>query len=321
MTGKSSLRLRGHGRTVLTVGLCMLLIISLGFNLYQAKRNPAAPSATVQQAQYSFLSKRVALDNPNDVLINFVSLRKSLESQLAQVSANKSFYFEYLPGGTSIQIGSDNELVAASLIKVPLAMNLYRAAELGRIDLDKQVAIQQADLDDGYGNLWQKGAGYQLTLRDAVKFMLQDSDNTAMHMIFNAVNGLLKDDEQSLSQLDVEQIMHDGRAVITAESYGSVLRSLYLSSYLSKDNSQELLQILAGSKETRRLTANLPKEVPVAHKNGVFNAAWSESDCGIVYVPKRPYILCIMLGLPEDQSNALIAKLSKEIYDYVVSQP
>lgn len=316
-------KLSSRQRLFISGLLIILLIISLVTNivLMTQSLSSSAEKQAADRKDYPLLSRRIYLDSPNDVLINFVSLRKSLESQLAEVSANKSFYFEYLPGGTSIRIGSDNELVAASLIKVPLAMNLYKAAELGRIDLDKPVAIQQTDLDQGYGDLWQKGAGYQLTLREATKLMLQDSDNTAMHMIFNAANGILQESEQSLSQLDVEQTLHDGRAVITAESYGSVLRSLYLSSYLSKDNSQELLEVLSGSKETRRLTASLPQTVTVAHKNGVYNAAWSESDCGIVYIPKRPYILCIMIGLPEDQSNALIAKLSKEVYDYVSTQP
>lgn len=309
-------------RIITSLTVVALLITSLVANaLLLAKSSNHTTESANNSEQYSLLSKRVNLENRNDVIINFVSLRKSLEAQLAEVSANKSFYFEYLPGGTSIRIGSDNELVAASLIKVPLAMNLYKAAELGRIDLNKTVTIRPADLDQNYGSLWQKGAGYQLTLREATQLMLQDSDNTAMHIIFDTVNGLLQEDEQSLNQLDVEQTLHDGRAVITAESYGSVLRSLYLSSFLNKDNSQELLQILTGSKETRRLTAYLPQGVTVAHKNGVYNAAWSESDCGIIYVPKRPYILCIMLGLPEDQSNALTAKLSKEVYDYVTTQP
>jgi len=321
MAEKPYLRLQGRGRTVLAVGLCVLLVISLGFNVYQARKNRAASDANTQQTRYPYLSKRITLENPNDVLINFVSLRKSLESQLGAVKAEKSFYFEYIPGGTSIKIGSDNELVAASLIKLPLVMNLYRAAELGRIDLDKTVTLQQSDLDNAYGDLWEEGAGYKLTLRQAAALMLQQSDNTATHVVFNNVRGLLRDDEQSLNQLDVEQNLKDGQAVIDAESYASVLRSLYLSSYLDNENSQEILTFLTKSEENRRLTALLPKDLKVAHKNGVFNSAWSESDCGIVYVPKRPYILCIMLGLPEDESNQLIAKLSKEVYDYVISQP
>jgi beta-lactamase class A len=260
------------------------------------------------------------VDNPNDILINFVPLRKKLQSRFDQIQAPKSFYFEYLPDGTYIRSGADQELIAASLIKVPLVMNLYKAAELGRIDLNTVVAISEAELDDAYGELWRKGAGFRLTLREAARYALQDSDNTATHIIFNRMQGLLAYDEQSLARLDVDQNLQNGQAVIDARSYSSVLKSLYYSSYLQKQNSQEILNFLTGSSATNRLDRGVPDSVAVAHKNGVFNSSWSESDCGIVYVPKRPYVICVMVGLPEQEADDLIAQISKEVYDFVVSQ-
>lgn len=316
-------KLSARQRLVISVLFIVLLVVSIITNVVLIVKNSSSGNEgqTASKVDYPLLSRRIFLDSPNDVLINFVPLRKSIEKKLAAVDAHKSFYFEYLSGGTSIRVGSNNELVAASLIKLPLAMNLFKAAELGRIDLDKTVTVQESDLDGAYGELWRKGAGYTITLRQAAQLMLEKSDNTAAHVVFDHVKGLLKEDEQSLNQLDIEQNLQNGQAVIDAESYASVLRSLYLSSYLNKTDSQEVLTYLTHSEETRRLTAQLPDGVTVAHKNGVFNSSWSESDCGIVYVPKRPYILCIMLGLPEEQSNLLIAQLSREIYDYVVSQP
>ena len=96
------------------------------------------------RAGYSYLSPRIFADNPNDILINFVSLRKELHKDFTTLpeGTKYSLYFEYLPSGTPIKIGSDNELIAASLIKLPLVMNLYRADELGKINLDKIVTIQ-----------------------------------------------------------------------------------------------------------------------------------------------------------------------------------
>jgi beta-lactamase class A len=80
------------------------------------------------------------------------------------------------------------------------------------------------------------------------------------------------------------------------------------------------LGYLSHSTATNRLTAQLPASVKVAHKIGVYNANWAESDCGIVYVPKRPYVICVMVGLPEDQANKFISDVSKEVYDFVVKQ-
>lgn len=299
---------------------CIVLIV---FNAGWAIRNAHAANNAASQNEgstYPLLSKRIFVNNPNDVLLNFVSLRESLENKFNALNVQKSFYFEYLPTGTAIHIGQDNELIAASLIKVPLVMNLYKAAELGKVNLDTPVTITQSELDSGYGNLWQKGAGTQITLRQAAKLALSQSDNTAAHVIFDNTQNLLSDSQQSLNQLDVNQNLQEGEAVIDAMSYSSVLKSLFFSSYLQPKDSEELLGYLSNSDDNSRITAEIPHSITVARKIGVNNTLWSQSDCGIVYVPQRPYIFCAMVGLPEDQANQFIADTSKQVYDYVTSQ-
>lgn len=301
-------------RTILVIIISIVVANALlWFTLYSRQN-------TSERVDYPYLSGRIFTDSPNDVLINFVSLRKQLEAKFKALpeGTRYSFYFEYLPSGTSIRIGDNNELVAASLIKVPLVMNLYRAAELNIIDLDKKVIVEQSDLDNTYGDLWQQGAGVQMTLRQLARLTLQDSDNTASRAIHRTIKGLLIEENQSLAQLDVDQNLIDGQAVIDAKSYTSVMKSLYFASYVNRDSSNEILSYLANSSETNRLTKDLPKDVMVAHKNGVYNQIWAESDCGIVYLPKRPYAVCIMVGLPGSDANTFIAAMSKTIYDYIV---
>lgn len=302
----------------------MICVLSLLCNVALVTRatvgNSQADPMTALASSHPLIARRVFMDNPNHVIMNFVALRKALQAKFDALSVQKSFYFEYLPSGTSIRIGGDNELTAASLIKVPLAMNVYRAAELGKLNLDVPVTITNSELDDAYGTLYERGAGTTLTLRQAAHYALSQSDNTAAHVLFDHVNGLLTSDQQSLSQLDIDQNIQNGQAVIDAKSYTSVLKSLYLSSYLQPNDSEELLDYLTQSSATNRLVAELPKSVPVAHKIGVYNANWSESDCGIVYAPTRPYAICVMVGLPESQANQFIADISKQVYDYVMQQ-
>jgi beta-lactamase class A len=275
-----------------------------------------------QVSRYPLLSKRILDSNTNDILINFVALRHELNDDFTQLPAHTktSFYFEYLPDGTAIHIGADTNLVAASLIKTPLAMNVYKAAELGRLNLNKPVTVTANELDGGYGSWYQRGPGFQVTLRQAAQAALEQSDDTAMHVMFDHVNNLLNYDQQSLAGLDIAQDLQNGQAVINARSYSSVLKSLYFASYLNKTDSQQLLSYLTMSTEHSRLTKYLPKSLTVAHKNGVNNVSWAESDCGIVYVPKRPYIICAMIGLPDPQASNFIADISKQVYDYVTQQ-
>ena len=310
-----------HWQSRLLVGLCIVLLAgNIGWFIKSDNSAGTPTSSPAMQKKFPLLSADVLADSPNDILINFVPLRKQLQKKFDALSVQKSFYFEYLPDGTSIRVGADEQLTAASLIKVPLAMNLYKAAELGRINLDQTVTVQQNELDNAYGDLYQRGSGFKLTLREATKYMLEQSDNTATRVVYDHMQNKLGYDEQLLARLDIDQDIENGQAVITARSYGSVLKGLFFSAYLNHADSQQLLGYLTHSTATNRITAQLPGDVKVAHKIGVYNANWAESDCGIVYVPKRPYLLCAMVGLPEDQANEFIAGVSKDIYDYVTKQ-
>jgi beta-lactamase class A len=303
------------GFRLLIICNCLLLLGNIVWTAHLGNTK-AAP----ESSHYPLLAKRIFIDNPNDIFINFVPLRQQVKERFSALNVPYSFYFEYLPDGTSIRQGDDKELTAASLIKLPLVMNLYRAVELKRISLDKEVVIGADAIDPAYGDLWKQGAGTKITLRKAVELTLTQSDNTAAHTIYDNISTLLKPDEEALAQLDIHQDMKEGQAVITARSFSSILKSLYFSSYLNRADSQEILQYLSKSSFRERLAKPLPGNIPVAHKIGVYNAQWSESDCGVVYVPKRPYIFCAMVGLPEDQANIFIANVSKDVYTFISQQ-
>lgn len=56
----------------------------------------------------------------------------------------------------------------------------------------------------------------------------------------------------------------------------------------------------------------------VAHKTGYWYEGEQFHDCGIVYYPENPYILCVMTqGFSLSEANAVIANLSRVTYEYV----
>lgn len=272
-------------------------------------------------SKYPLLARRIQVDNPIDPQIDFTDLRGKLTSYingLDEDSAKVSVYFEYLPTGVSININEKNESIAASLMKLPVVMNLYKASELGKLDLDGKVAIKEEWLNQEYGTLYQKGAGYEITRREAARLALKDSDNTALLLVWSEINrsGLTLED-QSLNYLDVEYgLVEDERVQIGARSYSSILKCLYFACFNSKEDSQEMLEYLTQSTFNDRLTKYLPNEVPVAHKIGTFSTRY-QSDCGITYVPSRNYILCIMVEGEDPTSSQYIADLSQLVYLYM----
>jgi beta-lactamase class A len=279
-----------------------------------------APQTTVQGGEdYPLLAQRIFLDNPNDVILNFTPLRQQLNTYFTDKKLSGGVYFEYLPTGTSIRISDDSREIAASLMKLPLAMELYKMKELGKVDLTKEVTLQQSWLDSGYGTLYLKGAGYKLTLKEAASIMLKQSDNTALKAIGYSTQGLLSADQSVLASLDVDFKQNPDLTVsISSKAYSSILKCLYFSCYLNREDSEEILETLTDTEFNNRLLGGISdRGIKVAHKIGVASET-TQSDCGIVYLPKRNYILCIMLNENNGPStNEHIAAISKTAYDFL----
>jgi len=273
-------------------------------------------------SEHDLLSKRIFLSKPNDILVNFEPMRAELRKDLAYYDGKVSLYFEYLPTGTSMRFGDTQQLVPASLLKVPVVMELYRLSEMGKINLDDEIAIRQAWLDEGYGDLYKKGAGNTLSLRELVALTLEQSDNTALNAIQSVVDE--HDDDKTKSaydSLDVDFGTDRESLSMSARAYASFMKCLYFSCYLSVDSSQEIMTYLTKSTygTTGRIGKYISDDVTIAHKIGVAGNA-VQSDCGIVYVPNRNYILCVMLDEEQDRGGEAIAQISKRVYDYVISK-
>lgn len=300
-----------------TVAIYMVVIFGLGFI---AGLFPGKPSeqANLLGAAYPLLAKRLFVDNPNDTRINFSPLRSSLNTYFTDNKLDGSLYFEYLPTGTSVRVNPDARYRAASLIKLPVSMEVYKAHELGKLDINRKVALKEEWLNDSFGTLYEKGPGYELTLKEAVEIMLKESDNTALRILIDVTQNLDIND-RALGSLDIELTTHeDGSIDIGTRPYGSFLKCLYFACYNTKEDSQAILRLISETPFDNRLVAGVNnKDITIAHKIGVFNTQ-VQSDCGIVYLPDNNYVLCIMLaGNDSEQVNARFADISRIVYSFV----
>ena len=90
---------------------------------------------------------------------------------------------------------------------------------------------------------------------------------------------------------------------------------------VSKQASDAMIDILLDQRFNSIIPANLPAEVKVAHKTGSINGV--HHDSGIVFLPDgRKYVLVILSKnlQDEDAATAVMASVSKIIYEHVVGQ-
>ncbi len=269
-------------------------------------------------SQYPFLARRIFNENFNDILVNFLDLRTNLRSTVAPYENTFSFYFEYLPTGTSIGVNEKEEFYAASLFKLPVIMAYYRQLERLKQREDPLLTISKEDIDKEFGDLWKKGVGYKIKMSDAIKLAIVDSDNTAIRLVVPQITE--SDFEHVYQALDIDLRTDDGGARLTTKGYTSILKALYFSSVLEKDDSNQILDLLTKTKFVDKLPSGVSDEVPVAHKIGVYNKNGENEaymDCGVIYVPNRPYALCMLSISDEQKARERMQLISKKIYDYV----
>lgn len=271
------------------------------------------PSLEELTQKYPYLAKRIVADSELDLTVNFTSLRKSSRDLVAPFKDTFAFYFEYLPTGTSIGVNEKNYFNPASLGKVPLAMAFYHDAETGGEKIDKKVTIKSEFIDKNSGSLWKKGAGTEISFEEAIAIMLEQSDNTASRLLAEYVSA---DDYQEVyKRLDVEFPV-DNNNLITAKGYSSILKSLYFVAVLNKADSEKILDLLTKTEFTDKLVAGVPSNIKVAHKIGF----WGEnlySDCGIVYIPRRNYLLCMISKTTEQEAKDRMKSVSGMVYKYI----
>jgi hypothetical protein len=243
-------------------------------------------------------------------------------------ASSVSVYFRELNDGLWFSVGETERFVPASLRKVPLMIALLREAEVtrGKPLLDREVPIDLArnyNLDQSFPPSQALDPGRAYPVRELIRRMIVYSDNNAFMVLSRVVDpGELERAYALLRMQDPGGARDD--EYLSVETYASFFRILYNATYLSHEASEWALQLLAQSEFRAGLVAGVPPGVTVAHKFGEkANADGTRQlhDCGIVYYPNNPYILCVMSrGSSFEFLDDVIVAVSRLVWSEVSRQ-
>jgi beta-lactamase class A len=94
-----------------------------------------------------------------------------------------------LDTGERVLLRADEVFPTASVIKLPILVELMRRADEGSLDLNERVELRATDMRGGSGILKVFEEGLRPTLRDIATLMIVLSDNTATNLAIDAVGG------------------------------------------------------------------------------------------------------------------------------------
>lgn len=245
--------------------------------------------------------------------------------------------------GESLSIRGDAPFPSASVIKVPILVEVFQQVEKGKLRLHDPLVLLEADKVPGAGVLQFLHAPLELTVRDAAILMIILSDNTATNLLIDkvgirAVNARM--DTLGLPQTRLHAKVFRGRTtmidsaayekyglgVTTPDDMARLLAMIYRGEAVSDDASRQMVEILKAQMKDDRIPRYLPEGTVVANKTGELNEV--KHDCGIVYARARDYVLCIMTRDNADRrwvldNEALLlgADLSRLVHEYLMATP
>lgn len=200
------------------------------------------------------------------------------------------FVYKNLYTGESFEYRADDVFVAASTIKVPMAMYTIDQALAGQVSLDKKLRYKsEQDFEGGSGSIQHSiEEGDTFSVDRLLRLAIQESDNIATNMIFRYWHERPEGVSLSTRMNLAFGMQYDGQASVTPRQMANVIERLYLSQE-SNPYYETLKAVMELTTFDDYATKLLPDGI-YAHKYGTY--ADYTNDIGIVYAD-QPYIFSI----------------------------
>lgn len=321
--------LKHHYRTALAL-LVGVIGGVVGAHAYRAHRCGGYRFVNEDYAcgEHHAISKAAYSKLENDVR-SFV-----VEKKASGAATEIGVYFRDLRDGGVFGVNENADFVPASLLKLPLVVTYFAIEERQPGLLQTQLAYR-ADTPLYVKPMHQTvsppdelrpGESYPVEM--LMQRTLQYSDNTAYSLLAEYLNNTFPEGRSRILLTFHELGVIDPRdvtdEVASVRNYSAIFRSLYNVSYLPLDASEKILTWLVDARFPPGLVAGVPTGTQVADKFGERqfpDGSQQVHDCGIVYFPDNPYLLCIMTkGRSWEALTEIISRVSRMVYAEVDSR-
>lgn len=270
------------------------------------------------------------------------SLLLNLNEQIDKIDGDVALaFYDLSDENEPIFIREDEKFHAASTMKVPVMIELYKQAGQSRLNLNDSVLLRngfksivdgssyqmdiQVDSDDDVYKL----LGTKVSIYDLMYGMITASSNLATNILIELVGA--KEVTATMRDLGAKNIevlrgVEDLKAYdlglnnsTTAKDLMLIMKAIADYSAGSKEDCDSMIKILKAQRFNEMIPRFLPKDVTVAHKTGSITGL--HHDAAIVYLPDgRSYVLVLLSkNLKDfDKGTIQLAEISKTIYDYMM---
>ena len=280
-----------------------------------------------------FLNKKTLIGaentNPSMMKMRMTAPMNKLQSDLSALAAEYKtvhasvFVWDYNTGKYA-SLNSDEVFPAASIIKIPVLLQLFRSIELGQVNLNDKMTLTDYFRAEGSGDIQFQREGNQYSMDFLAKKMIQISDNSSTNMLMSSVGGMNDVNRAikswGLKNTEINNWLPDmgGTNVTTTEDLARMLYNIENTSFLSNSSKTKIFEYMGGVKNNRLIHAGLNPNAKFIHKTG--DIGYMLGDAGIVTTPdNHKYIVAIMAKRPYNApaGKEFIVRASSLIYNTI----
>ncbi len=270
------------------------------------------------------------------------SLALRIERRIARVpGAVVGVAFRDLGSDDTLYLRADERFHAASTMKVPVMIELFRRVDAGALGLDQGVLLVNrfASLVDGSPYVLDAGddsdssmyrrIGTRVPVRELIDHMITRSSNLATNALIELVGASNSDSAAhalGARDIQVRRGVEDDKAfaaglnnTTTARDLAVLMAAIDGGRAASRRSCDEMRSILLRQEFIAEIPSGLPAGTPVAHKTGWITGVLH--DAAVVY-PRghAPYVLVVLTrGIPQqDVARSLIGDISRLVYQHVM---
>ena len=266
-------------------------------------------------------------------------LEQSIRTALDTINGDFAVAFRTLNAPEETLLINKHQMFhAASTMKTPVMIELYRQAKGGRFDLDDSIRVENefqsivdgstyslTPEDDSYEKLYDH-IGEKRSIRTLMREMITASSNLATNILIEKVGA--ERTTQTMRRYGADRIqvrrgVEDMKAYdrglnnrTSAHDLMVIFEQLARGEAVSEEASQEMIQILKEQEHDDIIPARLPDSVEVAHKTGWITGL--HHDSGVLFVPGGPTYVLVLLSQnleDEDAGVTAFARISRLVFD------
>ena len=274
---------------------------------------------------------------------SFDDLRRQIESRLSEEKGTYAVAVMDLSSAREILLNEREVFHAASTMKTPVMIEVFRQASAGRFSLEDSLAVRNEfksivdgspyamdigqDSDDSMYSL----LGRKATVRALVVQMITVSSNLATNLLIDLVGAdSVTSTMRALGAADIQVLrgVEDTKAfqkglnnTTTAYDLMVIMAALAQGRAGDSASSAEMLEILSQQKFRDKIPSLLPEGTRVAHKTGSITGV--EHDSGIVFVPDgRSFVIVVLSKEIGDtgKTQRAFGEVSRMVYDVLAHE-